>query len=178
VAGRTSVPPNTSPPTPAELARRRDAVADLVRQGYGVKAIAERLGIARSSVSNDLRALGIVTDRRHKRTDEPPPIIWRDRDLPSAPVVHEPTYLSSETAKLCRDFVALWRRERHASQLANDAREAIEAGDDEWIATTRGEVRAVVDYAQRLLDVLNDDEARDKAQRGLPEDRPRLRAIP
>jgi len=153
--------------------RRRDAVIALYRQGYGNAQIARALGVAPSSVSDDLTIrLGHGRQRsnagRKQRPNDPPSYDWRD---PAAPRPRAPQTLSqksdeaykrSTSLQLWRDVVRASESDNAVNRLSHDALDAERAGDGAWFDEAHDVLTNAFRYLARLETVLLDEQARKR----------------
>jgi predicted ArsR family transcriptional regulator len=162
--------------TPAEMARRRDAVAKLYREGYQLQHIATALGISPSAVSDDLLVSGTpkVRGPRPKGDSVPPTTKWREADQP---VQTGPHYLSSLALNMVDNTTEYFTRQDAVNLLAHDAHDALVAGDEAWVSQARAKLSRLMSYLGRMQAVLDSPEARARGMQIDQTERPDLRVV-
>jgi ParB-like chromosome segregation protein Spo0J len=153
--------------TKAEVKRRRDTVKQLRQDGLSVEQAASAMGIAASTVREDMRTLGLPSRPQSLPVNERPApnsVPWRtpsivvepDAPLPP-PVVRQ--YQRSTALVRIDSFTRACAEMNICNQIAYDFIDAEDAGDKVWMASARERVALLSQYAQRLTEALTHDGA-------------------
>lgn len=136
------------PRSRAEIAEITDRCVELRRQGLTQRAIAARLGVAPTSVSNYLRSRNEPHVRIMKSSDE----------LSTLPVADlPPAYTRSVTVHLLGSTERELRELNAEHCFAGDLADARAAGDGQWLRAAEDTLQRMQAYLNRLTALLGDD---------------------
>jgi len=145
---------------------RRDAcIAKLWRRGHNVKEIAEAIGLGDNSVRERVVALGLIGFgvKRYKGIGPAQPCPWRDEDVPMEEryiVPDESRWRQSRIVGMAQMLNDEYRESNFANILANQASDAEEAGDGDWLMEALATFTAAIEKLDRARRVLTDDNYR------------------
>lgn len=141
--------------TPIEIGRRDELIRRLYHQGHSTHEICAAVDIGESVVSGTLRRLGVQRTKRYKGAGEiTEPCLWRDEDMPTTTTSRWRQSRPIVMAKMLDDEYA---EGNFANVLANQATDAVEAGDRAWVGEALATVEAVLEKLERARLVLTDD---------------------
>jgi hypothetical protein len=160
-------------PTPEALADRRAASAKLYGAGFRIGAIARALNVSSSSITGDLAHEGVDTRApRRVRTDVPAPVDWRNGEQPKGLTLQRkppappprPPEAEHRGSRVLRDidhFNHAAADLQHLKTLACQVANARHLGDAEWLAEVDAAVQVFATTAQRLVQVVSDEQYRE-----------------
>ena len=152
-----------------EMALRRAKVRELHEQGYSRPEIAVALDVKPHTVRDDVRHQALPPAERPTKLAPLGRIDYRTGELLPAPAPppteaelgYDPGYRNSKALPVLRHFVVTAREISLINLLAYARIHADRARDEPWLAQLRDYAKALVDYGQRLTEVVNDlDRAR------------------
>ena len=93
--------------------------------------------------------------------------IWPKYNCRRVPVpvnLRRPAYLDSHVLEAWRSVLTESRNGRYVNQLANDATDALEAVDGDWLWAAAVSLDEVIHYVQGLRELLTDEAAREQGR--------------
>lgn len=174
--------------THSEMDRRDVWIAKLWRRGHTSTEIAVGIDCARETVGQRLRAMGFDRTKRYKgRGPVVGPCPWRDEDVPPPAVEPlDPRWRRSQVIGMAQMLNDEYRESNFSNILANQATDAEEAGDKDWLSEALATISAAMEKLQRARRVLTDDHYRTLCRDTLEgvedmrrqhQQRPSLRAV-
>jgi hypothetical protein len=145
--------------TQAEIDRRDVWIAKLFRKGHTTVEIAVGLDCARETIGQRLKAMGFDRTKRYKGLGPVKgPCPWRDEDVPPPKVEPlEARWRRSQIIGMAQMLNDEYRESNFANVLANQATDAEEAGDKDWLIEALATINAAIEKLGRARRVLADD---------------------
>ena len=154
--------------TQAEIARRDGWIVKLYQRGHTTMEIAAALNIGRNTIGERLSVLGLFKAKRVKgRGPVTFPCPWRDEDIPVEqqdyyvpPQARESRWRQSRIVNMAQMLNDEYRESNFSNILANQATDAEEGGDKDWLMEALATFNAAIEKLDRARRVLTDDDYR------------------
>lgn len=150
--------------TQAEIDRRSSHIVKLWRRGHNVKEICDALDIASETIRKTLIGVGLPRNRVKGRGPVTGAYPWRDEDVPELererfipPGARESRWRQSRVVGMAQMLNDEYRESNFSNILANQATDAEESGDRDWLMEALATFNAAIEKLERARRVLTDD---------------------